>query len=173
LSEIALIAANQVQGVEQLNFQSPLGADVGRAEIMDAVHARGLGGTYGGNPVACAAGLAVMEVFEEENMLEKSVALGEKLMARFEKWQQQFDIIGEIRGLGAMIGLELVKGEKREPAADEAKQLTSYCLEKGLLVLSCGSYGNVIRVLAPFVITNEQLEAELGILEEGLKDISN
>jgi 4-aminobutyrate aminotransferase/(S)-3-amino-2-methylpropionate transaminase len=151
----------------------PLAAVVGRAEIMDAVHAWGLGGTYGGNPVACAAGLAVMEVFEEENMLAKSVALGEKLKARFETWQQQFDIIGGIRGLGAMLGLELVKDENREPAADEAKQLTSYCLEKGLILLSCGSYGNVIRVLAPFVITDEQLEKGLTILEEGLKDISN
>jgi len=150
----------------------PLAAVVGRAEIMDTVHAWGLGGTYGGNPVACAAGLAVLEVFEEENMLEKSVALGEKLKARFEKWQQQFDIIGEIRGLGAMLGLELVKGENREPAADETKQLTSYCLEKGLILLSCGSYGNVIRVLAPFVITDEQLEKGLGIVEEGLAQIS-
>jgi 4-aminobutyrate aminotransferase/(S)-3-amino-2-methylpropionate transaminase len=146
----------------------PLAAVVGRAEIMDAVHAWGLGGTYGGNPVACAAGLAVLEVFEEENMLEKSVALGEKLKARFETWQKQFDIIGDIRGLGAMLGLELVKGEKREPAADEAKQLTGFCLEKGLMVLACGTYGNIIRVLAPFVITDEQLEKGLGIMEEGL-----
>jgi len=150
----------------------PLAAVVGRAEIMDAVHAWGLGGTYGGNPVACAAGLAVLEVFEEENMLEKSVALGEKLKARFETWQQQFDIIGEIRGLGAMLGLELVKGEKREPAADEAKQLAGFCLEKGLMVLACGTYGNVIRVLAPFVITDEQLEKGLGIMEEGLAALS-
>ncbi len=150
----------------------PLAAVVGRAEIMDAVHAWGLGGTYGGNPVSCAAGLAVMEVFEEENMLAKSVALGEKLKARFETWQKQFDIIGEIRGLGAMLGLELVKGENREPAADEAKQLTGFCLEKGLILLSCGSYGNIIRVLAPFVITDEQLEKGLGIMEEGLAEIS-
>ena len=150
----------------------PLAAVVGKAEIMDAVHAWGLGGTYGGNPVACAAGLAVLEVFEEENMLEKSVALGEKLQARFEKWQQQFDIVGEIRGLGAMLGLELVKGKNREPAADEAKQLTSFCLGKGLMLLSCGSYGNIIRVLAPFVITDEQLESGLAILEEGLAHIS-
>ncbi len=150
----------------------PLAAVVGRAEIMDAVHAWGLGGTYGGNPVACAAGLAVLEVFEEENMLEKSVVLGEKLKARFETWQKQFDIIGEIRGLGAMLGLELVKGEKREPAADEAKQLTGFCLEKGLMVLACGTYGNVIRVLAPFVITDEQLEKGLGIMEEGLAALS-
>ena len=150
----------------------PLAAVVGRAEIMDAVHAWGLGGTYGGNPVACAAGLAVLEVFEEENMLEKSVALGEKLKARFETWQKQFGIIGEIRGLGAMLGLELVKGEKREPAADEAKQLTGFCLEKGLMVLACGTYGNIIRVLAPFVIPDEQLEKGLGIMEEGLAALS-
>ena len=150
----------------------PLAAVVGKAEIMDAVHAWGLGGTYGGNPVACAAGLAVLEVFEEEDMLAKSLALGEKLKARFEKWQQQFDIVGEIRGLGAMLGLELVKGENREPAADEAKQLTSFCLEKGLMVLACGSYGNIIRVLAPFVITDDQLEKGLGIIEEGLSTLS-
>jgi len=149
----------------------PLAAVVGKAEIMDAVHAWGLGGTYGGNPVACAAALAVLEVFEEENMLAKSVALGEKLQARFEKWQQRFNLIGEIRGLGAMLGLELVKGENREPAADEAKQLTSFCLEKGLVLLSCGSYGNIIRVLAPFVITDDQLEKGLGIIEEGLSSL--
>ncbi len=150
----------------------PLAAVVGRAEIMDAVHAWGLGGTYGGNPVACAAGLAVLEVFEEENMLNKALTLGEKLKARFEKWQKQFDLIGGIRGLGAMLGLELVKGEKREPAADEAKQLAGFCLEKGLMVLVCGTYGNVIRVLAPFVITDEQLEKGFGIMEEGLTALS-
>jgi 4-aminobutyrate aminotransferase/(S)-3-amino-2-methylpropionate transaminase len=150
----------------------PLAAVVGRAEIMDAVHAWGLGGTYGGNPVACAAGLAVLEVFEEENMLNKALTLGEKLKARFEKWQKQFDLIGGIRGLGAMLGLELVKGEKREPAADEAKQLAGFCLEKGLMVLACGTYGNVIRVLAPFVITDEQLEKGFGIMEEGLAALS-
>ena len=119
----------------------PLAAVVGKQEIMDAVHSWGLGGTYGGNPVACAAGLAVLEVFEEENMLEKAVVLGQKLKARFEKWQKQFDIIGEIRGLGAMLGLELVKGDNREPAADEAKQLVNFCVENGLVILACGSYG--------------------------------
>jgi 4-aminobutyrate aminotransferase/(S)-3-amino-2-methylpropionate transaminase len=148
----------------------PLAAVVGRQEIMDAVHPWGLGGTYGGNPVACAAALAVLEVFEEEDMLAKSVALGEKLKARFEKWQQQFDLIGEIRGLGAMLGLELVRDS--EPVADGAKQLAAYCLEKGLLILVCGSYGNVIRILAPFVITDEQLEKGLSIMEEGLKKIN-
>ena len=150
----------------------PLAAVVGKQEIMDSVHSWGLGGTYGGNPVACAAALAVLDIFEEENMLAKSVALGERLKTRFEKWQKDFSIIGEIRGLGAMLGLSLVKGEKNAPAADEAKQLAAYCLSKGLLILVCGSYGNVVRVLAPFVITDGQLEKGLSIMEEGLKEIS-
>lgn len=150
----------------------PLAAVVGKAEIMDSVHAWGLGGTYGGNPVACAAALAVLEVFAEEDLLSKSVALGQKLKSRFEKWQMEYPLIGEIRGLGAMLGLEFVKGENKEPAADEAKQLADYCLEKGLLILVCGSYGNIVRILAPFVITDEQLERGLSIMEEGLAVIS-
>jgi len=150
----------------------PLAAVVGKQEIMDSVHSWGLGGTYGGNPVACAAGLAVLDAFEEENMLAKSVALGEKLKTRFEKWQKDFSLIGEIRGLGAMLGLEFVKGESKEPAADEAKQLAAYCLSQGLLILVCGTYGNVVRVLAPFVITDEQLEKGLSIMETGLKELS-
>jgi 4-aminobutyrate aminotransferase/(S)-3-amino-2-methylpropionate transaminase len=150
----------------------PLAAVVGKQEIMDSVHSWGLGGTYGGNPVACAAALAVLDVFEEENMLEKSIALGEKLKARFEKWQKDFSIIGEIRGLGAMLGLEFVKGAAKEPAADEAKQLAAYCLGQGLLILVCGTYGNVVRILAPFVITDEQLEKGLSIMQAGLKEIS-
>ncbi len=148
----------------------PLAAVVGRQEIMDAVHPWGLGGTYGGNPVACAAALAVLEVFEEEDMLAKSVALGEKLMARFKTWQQDFAIIGEVRGLGAMLGLEFVRND--QPAADEAKQLAAYCLERGLLILVCGSYGNIVRILAPFVITDEQLAKGLAIMEAGLVEIS-
>ena len=150
----------------------PLAAVVGKADVMDSVHAWGLGGTYGGNPVACAAALAVLEVFEEEDMLAKSVTLGQKLKDRFEKWQQEYSLIGEIRGLGAMLGLEFVKGESNEPAPDEAKQLAAYCLDKGLLILVCGSYGNVVRVLTPFVITDDQLEKGLSILETGLKEIS-
>ena len=151
----------------------PLAAVVGRQEIMDAVHPWGLGGTYGGNPVACAAALAVLDIFEEEDMLAKSVALGEKLKARFDSWQQKFDLVASVRGLGAMLGLELVKGPNGEPAADEAKQLTAACLEKGLVILNCGTFGNIIRVLAPFVITDEQLEKGLSILEEELARISD
>ncbi len=150
----------------------PLSAVVGRQEIMDAVHPGGLGGTYGANPVACRAALAVLDIFEEEHLLEKATALGQKLAARFEKWQEQFAIIGEIRGLGAMLGLELIKGSNKEPATEEARQLVSECAKMGLVILACGSYGNIIRILAPFVISDAQLEKGLAILEEGLRKVS-
>jgi 4-aminobutyrate aminotransferase/(S)-3-amino-2-methylpropionate transaminase len=150
----------------------PIAAVVGRKEIMDAVHPWGLGGTYGGNPVASAAALAVLEVFEEEDMLGKAKALGKKLNERLEAFRKKYKIVGEIRGLGAMLGLTLVKGEKREPAADEAKKLAAFCLERGLIILVCGTYSNVVRVLVPFVITDAQLEKGLSILEQGLAELS-
>ena len=150
----------------------PLSAVVGKQEIMDAVHPGGLGGTYGANPVACRAALAVLEIFKEEDLLQKAQALGNKLKTRFEKWQKQFRIIGEIRCLGAMLGLELVKGPDKQPAAGEAKQLAGNCLENGLVILTCGSYGNIIRILAPLVITDAQLDKGLAILEQGLAELS-
>ena len=150
----------------------PIAAVVGRKEIMDAVHPWGLGGTYGANPVASAAALAVLEVFEEEDMLGKARALGEKLKGRFEAWKKKYAIIGEIRGLGATLGLALVKGAGREPAVEEAKQLAAFCLERGLILLVCGTYSNVVRVLVPFVITDEQLDKGLQILEDGIARIS-
>jgi 4-aminobutyrate aminotransferase/(S)-3-amino-2-methylpropionate transaminase len=150
----------------------PIAAVVGRKEIMDSVHPWGLGGTYGGNPLASAAALAVLEVFEEEDMLGKARALGQKLKERFEAFRMKYKIVGEIRGLGAMLGLALVKGETAEPAADEAKKLAAFCLERGLIILVCGTYSNVVRVLVPFVITDAQLEKGLSILEQGLAEVS-
>ena len=150
----------------------PLSAVVGKAGIMDSVHPWGLGGTYGGNPVACAAAVAVMDTFESENMLQKSIALGTKIKSRFEKWQKTFKIIGEVRGLGAMLGLELVKGPDRSPAAEEAKQLVGYCHENGLILLSCGTYGNIIRTLIPFVISDDQLEKGFAIMENGFATLA-
>jgi len=150
----------------------PLSAVVGRAEIMDSVHASGLGGTYGANPVACSAGLAVMEIFEEEDILAKAHALGEKLRKRFDAFKGRFEIIGDVRGKGPMLALELVRDrETKEPAADEAKALVKTCFEKGLLLLSCGTFGNVIRTLMPLTITDGQLERGLAIMEEGLKSL--
>jgi 4-aminobutyrate aminotransferase/(S)-3-amino-2-methylpropionate transaminase len=151
----------------------PLSAVVGRQEIMDAVHPGGLGGTYGANPVACRAALAVLDIFEEEHLLEKANALGQKLATRFEKWQEQFAIVGDIRGMGAMLGLELIKGPNKAPATEEARQLVSECVKMGLVILACGSYGNIIRILVPFVISDAQLEEGLAILEEGLRTVSS
>jgi 4-aminobutyrate aminotransferase/(S)-3-amino-2-methylpropionate transaminase len=161
------VAPDLITVAKSLAAGMPLSAVVGRKEIMDAIHPGGLGGTYGANPLACRAALAVLEI-----LLEKSVALGNKLKAQFEKWQVRFDLIGAIRGLGAMLGFELVKGPDSAPAADEAKQLSTYCFEKGLITLVCGSYGNIIRVLAPFVITDDQLDKGFGIMEDGLVEIS-
>ena len=151
----------------------PLAAVVGRHEIMSSVHPSGVGGTYGGNPLACRAGLAVMEIFKEENLLQKAEALGQKLHERLLAWQNQFEIIGDVRGLGPMLALELVKDrESKEPAADEAKALTQFCFERGLILLSCGTLANVIRLLMPLNITDDPLERGLAIMEEGLQSIS-
>jgi len=149
----------------------PLAAVVGKAELLDAVHVGGLGGTYVANPVACAAALAVLEVFELEGMLEKSVALGDKLETRFKSWQEKFSMVGGLRGLGAMRAFELVKGSDKMPAADEALQLAAHCPENGLVLLVTGIYGNIVRCLAPFVITDDQLEKGFSILEAGLEKI--
>jgi 4-aminobutyrate aminotransferase/(S)-3-amino-2-methylpropionate transaminase len=166
------VAPDLITVAKSLGAGMPIAAVVGRKELMDAVHPWGLGGTYGGNPVAAAAALAVLEVFEEEGMLAKAKALGAKLKGRFEQWRERFPIIGEVRGLGAMLGLALVKGGSGAPAAEEAKKLAAFCLERGLIILVCGTYSNVVRVLVPFVVTDEQLEKGLAILEQGLAAVS-
>ena len=150
----------------------PLAGITGRAEIMEMPHVGGLGGTYGGNPIACRAALAVLDLLNTE-FLEKAAVLGEKVRTRFLELQEEFEIIGDVRGLGAMIGMELVKNRQtRKPAADKAKELVNCCLEKGLIILACGNYGNVIRTLMPLVITDEQLERGCSILRNGLKEIT-
>ncbi len=151
----------------------PLSAVVGKKEIMDTVHPGGIGGTYGGNPVACAAALAVFDIFETEDLLDKAVVLGETVRRRFDAFKEQFEIIGDVRGIGPMLALELVTDrEKKTPAADAAKALVEYCFDRGLILLACGIYGNVIRVLMPLTITDAQLEKGLGIMEEGLASLA-
>ena len=151
----------------------PLSAVTGRAEIMGAPHPGGLGGTYGGNPLACSAALAVLKIFLEDGLLEQAEQLGEKLHKRFSAMQEKYEMIGEVRGKGPMLALELVRDRHtKEPAGAEAKKLTKLCYDKGLVILSCGSLGNVVRFLMPLVITDEQLERGLGILEESLHEVS-
>jgi 4-aminobutyrate aminotransferase/(S)-3-amino-2-methylpropionate transaminase len=151
----------------------PLSAVVGRSEMMNSAQVGGLGGTYGGNPVCCQAALAVIEVFEKEGLLQRSEKLGAKVRARFEDFKKRFEIVGDVRGLGPMVGIELVRDrERKTPADTEAKALVRFCYEKGLVILSCGNFSNVIRTLMPLVITDEQLERGLAIMEEGLASLS-
>lgn len=151
----------------------PLSAVIGKKEIMDSVHPSGIGGTYGGNPLCCEAALAVFDIFESENLLQRSVELGETLNRRFKTFQERFDLIGDVRGLGPMIAMELVQDRQtKAPAAAETKALVQYCFDRGLLILACGTYGNIIRFLMPLVITDEQLEQGLSIVEDGLAAIS-
>ncbi len=151
----------------------PLSAVIGRAEMMNASHVGGLGGTYGGNPVSCRAALAVMEILLEDGLMDRAVVLGETLRARFAAMQERYAIIGDVRGKGPMLAMELVEDrETKRPATDKAKALVSRCFEKGLVLLSCGNMGNVIRTLMPLVITDEQLDRGLAILEESLEEVS-
>ena len=150
----------------------PLAGITGKAELMDKPHVGGLGGTYGGNPIACKAGLAVLDTLNAD-MLDTSKNLGEKLRKRLVDLQSRYEIIGDVRGLGPMIGMELVKDRKsKDPAGVEAGELVKRCYENGLIVISCGVYHNVIRILVPFVITDDQLEQGFAILEDMLKGIA-
>jgi 4-aminobutyrate aminotransferase/(S)-3-amino-2-methylpropionate transaminase len=150
----------------------PISAVVGRAEIMDSIHPGGIGGTYGGNPVACAAANAVLDIIEEENFPEKSEVLGKKLWATFEGMKEKYEVIGDVRGKGPMIAMELVKDrETKEPDKDSAAAVAGYAFEKGLILLSCGPYGNVIRFMMPLVITDEQLDRGLAIVDEAFASL--
>jgi 4-aminobutyrate aminotransferase len=143
----------------------PLAAVTGRAELMDTVHVGGLGGTFGGNPVACAAALAVLDELTAPGFSEQAEHVGSLLRARLEEVAARRPVVGEVRGLGPMLALEL-----REPTPDAAKATTAAAFEKGLLLLSCGLDGNVIRLLPPLTATDEELERGLDLLEEALGD---
>ncbi|MFV0436073.1 MAG: 4-aminobutyrate--2-oxoglutarate transaminase [Desulfopila sp.] len=162
------IEADITTSAKSLAAGMPLSAIIGKKEIMDSVHASGIGGTYGGNPIACEAALAVFAIFEEEDLLGKAKKLGETLNATFRGFQEKYPLIGDVRGLGPMIALELVKDrQSKEPATEEAKALVKYCYERGLIILACGSYGNILRFLMPLVITDEQLQKGLAIIDDG------
>ncbi len=150
----------------------PLSAVTGRAALMKEPHAGGLGGTYGGNPVSCKAALAVLDIILEDDLLAASCALGKTLKDRFVSLQKKHEIIGDVRGKGPMLGLELVKNRHtKEPAVEETKKLVQLCFEKGLIILACGNYGNVIRTLMPLVITKDELDTGLSILEESFCEL--
>jgi len=151
----------------------PLSALIGKAEIMDAPPPGGLGGTYAGSPLGCAAALAVLEVIKVEKLLERSVRLGERLVAGLRTLQRRFPAIGEIRGVGAMVAMELVKnGKADQPDAELTRALVQAAARHGLVILSCGVYGNVIRFLAPLTIPDQILEEGLSKLEAALTEVT-
>ena len=139
---------------------------------MDHPQPGGLGGTYGGNPVACRAGLAVLDQYEKKDLLSRAEKIGKKVLERFKDFYDRYPFVGDVRGLGAMVGMELVADRKsKEPATALTKRLIETCREKGLLMISAGTHSNVIRPLMPLVITDEQLERGLLIIEESFGEL--
>jgi 4-aminobutyrate aminotransferase/(S)-3-amino-2-methylpropionate transaminase len=150
----------------------PIGGVTGRAEIMDASHPGGLGSTFAGNPLACAAALAALETIQKDGLLARSTALGKRFEERVNSWKRKWEIIGDVRALGGMCAFELVKDrETREPAGTETKELAKYAYEHGLITITAGTLGNVMRILVPLVITDEQFEEGMDVLEAGVAHV--
>lgn len=156
----------------------PLSAVIGRQEVMDAPEPGGLGGTYAGNPLACAAGLAVLDVIDSEGLLARSTEVGAKIKAFMSSLASsgKYPMIGDIRALGGMVAFELVRclapGGRAEADAEAAKRLTGIALQKGLILLSCGVFGNVIRMLVPVTIPMNQLDEALGVIQASLDELA-
>ncbi len=149
----------------------PLAAVTGRAEIMDAVHSGGLGGTYGGNPVACAAALGAISTMESEDLAGKARRIGEIMLPRLGKLAETYPAIADVRGRGAMIAIELTRPGTLEPDAAAAAAVAAFCHKAGLLVLTCGTFGNVLRFLPPLVIGEDLLEEGLDILADAFASL--
>jgi 4-aminobutyrate aminotransferase/(S)-3-amino-2-methylpropionate transaminase len=150
----------------------PLAGLTGRAELMNAVHEGGLGGTYGGNPVAAAAAIATIKTLRDRNLVARAREIGETLLAFLRALQQDVAIIGDVRGRGAMIAIELTQPGTKTPNAAAAKAIVNYCNQQGVIVLACGTFGNVIRLLPPLVITDEQLADGLDVLGAAVRAAS-
>jgi len=150
-----------------------LSATIARKEIMDSVDVGGLGGTFGGNPLACVAALKVLEILKEENLLEQTTRLGKIAKSRLEEMKSRYNLIGDVRGLGCAIGVELVKDRRtKEPASQETKEVMKKCHEHGLILISCGVLHNIIRILFPLVIRENELDTGLGILDRAIKEVN-
>jgi 4-aminobutyrate aminotransferase/(S)-3-amino-2-methylpropionate transaminase len=148
----------------------PLSGVIGRAEVMDAPPDGSIGGTYVGNPVCIAAAHAVLDVIEEERLVERAAEIGETIRARMEDWRERFDFVGDVRGLGSMLAMELVRDRAtKEPDAERTAAVVEGARDRGLLILKAGLFGSCIRVLLPLVITDEQLDEALGVWEEALE----
>lgn len=166
------VAPDMITMAKSMAGGFPISAVVGRAEVMDAPGPGGLGGTYAGSPLSCAAALAVLNVFERENLLERSRQLGEHLVASLKTIATHNRCIADVRGLGAMVAIELCKaGDLQQPDADLAKRLVAEATKRGLILLSCGTYGNVIRILVPLTAGDDIVNEGLSIMNASLAAI--
>ncbi|MCU7722255.1 4-aminobutyrate--2-oxoglutarate transaminase [Actinoplanes sp. KI2] len=150
----------------------PLSAVTGRAEIMDSVHVGGLGGTYAGNPIACAAALGALETIERENLAGRAAEIGARVLPRLTELATNVSAVGDVRGRGAMLALEFVEPGSKAPAPATATAVAKYCHERGVLVLTCGTYSNVIRLLPPLVIDFELLDDAVDVLVEAVRKVT-
>jgi len=151
----------------------PIGAVTGRAEIMDAPGVGGLGSTFAGNPLSCVAALAAIETIEKEGLLARSTAIGEHFEERACEWQRKWSLIGEVRSLGGMCAIELVRDPlSREPADTETKAIAKYCYKHGLITITAGTFNNVIRILVPLTITDDELDGGLNVIEAGVASVA-
>ncbi len=147
----------------------PLSAVIGKKEIMDSPIEGAIGGTYVGNPVCCRAAIEVLNIIEEENLLERAKDIGKKIRGRLDEMKEKYELIGDVRGIGAMLAIEFVKDrETKEPATEEASAIVKDCMENGVAIASAGIYGNVIRFLISLAITDEQLEEGLDVLDNAI-----
>src|SRR5207237_1000387 len=151
----------------------PIAAVTGRAEIMDAPGPGALGGTFCAHPLSCAAALAVIEAIEKDGLLARSAVIGGRFEKRAFMWQKKWDLVGDVRGLGGMCAIELVRNAAtREPADTETKQIARYCYEHGLITVTAGTFNNVIRILVPLVVTDEQFDEGLDVIEAALASVA-
>jgi 4-aminobutyrate aminotransferase/(S)-3-amino-2-methylpropionate transaminase len=162
-----------ITSAKSLGGGLPIAAVTGRAEIMDAPQPGGLGSTFAGNPVSCAAALAALETIETEGLLARSTVIGKRFEDSADGWQKKWQLIGDVRGLGGMCAIELVRDRgTREPADAETKELARYCYERGVITITAGTLGNIMRILMPLVISDAQLDEALDVLEAGLAHVA-
>jgi 4-aminobutyrate aminotransferase/(S)-3-amino-2-methylpropionate transaminase len=150
----------------------PLAAVTGRAEIMDEIHPSGLGGTYGGNPIACAAALGAIETIQSQNLIKRANELGKIMVDALNAMKAKYPVIGEVRGRGAMIAIELVKPGSKEPNGDVLGKVVKYAQQKGVLFLTAGTYGNVLRFLPPLVISDDLVKDAMSVLDEAFANVN-
>jgi 4-aminobutyrate aminotransferase/(S)-3-amino-2-methylpropionate transaminase len=163
------IEPDLVVSAKSLAAGMPLSAVTGRADLMDKPIVGGMGGTYGGNPVACATALEAVKLLEKGDLLDRARRIGETARKRFHSWAERFELVGDVRGIGAMNALELVRDRKtRVPAKDETSAVSKYCYEHGLITISAGTYGNILRTLMPLTISDPELDEGLDIMEQAL-----